>query len=183
MPLNRVIVPTVRLATVYMRVRMHCCCREQTAVRCLNKEGAQRPSSPCGVWNWMIGPPFSLSICPPVCLFIALRLAFSLTDSHPHAYSSSPSFGTVYFVFLLCVCMFVSAAVLCVSSWQHSQINCLLAAKPALWLAPQYACYSAYKLPVDAEKRKVSMCLPFQLSAWVLVLSHRFFCLHVFVSR
>lgn len=35
MPLNRVIVPTVRQAAVCVCVSVHCYCRDQTAVRCV----------------------------------------------------------------------------------------------------------------------------------------------------
>lgn len=38
---------------------------------CLNREEAQRPCSSCRVWNQMIGPHFSLSICLSVLVFLS----------------------------------------------------------------------------------------------------------------
>lgn len=152
MPLNRVIVLTVRQAAVCMCVYICALLLQGADSRevCLNREGAQRPCSSCRVWNWIIGPPFSLSICRPVYLSVSLFLffgQFSLACSNLIAFFCSA---------LHCYLSTHTCAVLCVNSWPPSLFNCLLAVKSAWWLDRQCACYSAYKWPLEAcEDRHV----------------------------
>lgn len=72
MLLNRVIVPTV--PTVMHAAVRACVCVWALLLQgpdshevCLNRARAQRPCSFCRVWNWIIEPSYSVSIC--LCLF------------------------------------------------------------------------------------------------------------------
>lgn len=109
MPLNRVIVPTVRQAAECVCV---CSCAlllqgADSREVCLNREGAQRLCSSCRVWNWMIGPPFSLSICPSVYLSVSLPLwQFFSHMLDPHL-RLAQFYCTSLFSFFVCVSEYV----------------------------------------------------------------------------
>lgn len=102
MPLNRVIVPTVRQATVCVSICVLLLQGADSREVCLNR-GAQRPRSSCRVWIPVIGPPFSPSISLSVldCLSIFGSVSAKLHLPHFLLYSTFSCF-----LFLCFVCMF-----------------------------------------------------------------------------
>lgn len=138
MPFNRVIVPTVgRLQCVYV----HCCCREQTAVRCVWTVKEHRgPVHPVGCETQWLG---LFSLYPSICLSYS-GLSIPLWQCFSHMLDPFCLLCALfYFLFLFSffsVCVCLSAAMWCVSSWQLSLISCPLAVKSVLSLDCQYAC-------------------------------------------
>lgn len=151
MPLNRVIVPTVRQAAVCACVHACVCALllqgADSREVCLNREGAQRPCSSCGVWSQMIGPLFFLPF-PSVRLSVCL--ACFLTAFRPHACSSSsPPLFSALFCFLFFVCFSVCVACRLLAALADGLSPCCQSAPGS---GHQYARYSASKLPEDEAR-------------------------------
>lgn len=93
MPLNRVIVPTVGQAAVCVCARI-CCCREQTAVRCVWTEKEHRgPVHPVGCETQWLGPPVSPSV--RLSVFICFWQRFNTFNP------LCPLFSTVFLLLFL----------------------------------------------------------------------------------
>lgn len=154
MPLNRVIVPTVRQAAVCACV---CVCAllfqgADSREVCLNREGAQRPCSSCGVWSQMIGPLFFL-LFPSVRLSCLFFDSFSPTCLLLIAFFPPPPLYSALFSFLFFVCFSVCVACRLLAALADGLSPCC---QSGPWLGHQYARYSASKLPEDEARTEIS---------------------------